>query len=279
MKAATARREVLEKPAENPTFGLLLAWAPYHGPAVQHRLPSAVCPRPGPHSAGRWDPGQPYQSDGRAEFSGALNEEGERRELGSMVHEREKALPGPQQCDKGQRTGVWACSMSRRKGSGNVHGQLGRMVTKEWMEKGEQVPFTFPGKLRKSSGSDITKSKWWIITLNPSHKYGPQNQGILGVPCTVPGLRTNREASVPGLLRLPLPPAPKPPPPCFQRAQKKNKIDDNPPAHCYHSGSEEKQMGCGHGAGMQRLPLKCTSSPWAPTYLPGYQGQGVYVCV
>lgn len=30
---------------------------------------------------------------------------------------------------------------------------------REWMEKGEQVPFTFPGKLSKSSGSDITKSK------------------------------------------------------------------------------------------------------------------------
>lgn len=76
-------------------------------------------------------PGQPYQNDGRAEFSGALNEEGERRELGSVVHEQEKALPGPQQYDEGQRRGLWAWSMSRRKGRGNVHGQLGRMVTEE----------------------------------------------------------------------------------------------------------------------------------------------------
>lgn len=67
-----------------------------------------------------------------------------------------------------------------------------------------------------SSSSDVTKSKGWIITLNPSHMRGPQNQGIPGVPWTVPGLRTNREASAPGLLRLPLPPAPKLPRPGFK---------------------------------------------------------------
>lgn len=88
---------VLEKSAECPHIWLPvgLSLLPQPGRA-QHRLPSAVCAGPGPHSAGRWDPGQPYQSDGRAEFSSALNEERERRELGSMAHEQEKALPGPQ---------------------------------------------------------------------------------------------------------------------------------------------------------------------------------------
>lgn len=50
----------------------------------------------------------------------------------------------------------------------------------------------------------------------------------------------------------------------FQRAQRKNKTGDNPPAHRHCSGSEERQLDCGHGAGMQRLPF--LTSPQAPPW-------------
>lgn len=105
-----------------------------------------------------------------------------------------------------------------------MHGKLRRMLTKErvWMEKDEQVPFTLWREMKKKF-REVTslKASNGSKILNPSHTCGFQNQRNPGVPCTVPGLRTKREASAPGLLRLPPAASTKATTAMFQRGREK----------------------------------------------------------
>lgn len=119
--------------------------------------------------------------------------------------------------------------------------------------------------MKKNSGSDITKSKWWIKTLNPSHTCGFQKQRNPGVPCTVPGLRTNREASAPGLLRLPPAASTKATTTTFQRGREKEQDRWHPssPSPLWVGGETAALRRRGWHA--ESLPLTHTSSPLAPT--------------
>ena len=119
--------------------------------------------------------------------------------------------------------------------------------------------------MKKNSRSDITKSKWWIKTLNPSHTCGFQNWGILGSPALYL-VWGPTEASAPGLLRLPPAASTKATTAMFQRGREKEQDRWHPssPSSLLWIGEETAALRR-RGWHAESLPLTHTSSPLAPT--------------